>query len=255
MTAFYETVARYYDAELGDRIDDLQLFSHLANQYGDPIFDVGCGTGRVILHLAQEGYQVDGIDDSREMLNRLDTRLTIMPHLKEYVSYTEGDVLTYETGKKYKLVLLSYNALMHFHEQETQIQLLDKLRSIIADDGLLVLDLPNAGEVFATRETDAIIFDREFIEPETGHLVTLQSHSYLDRVTQLLHVTWIYDEMTGDGFVKRLRMPHILRYFFYPEVKLLLERCNFQVDEVYGSTDEDPFEDGCERMVIYASPS
>lgn len=254
MTAFYETIARYYDAELGDRIDDLQLFSRLADEYGDPIFDVGCGTGRVILHLAQEGYQVHGIDDSREMLNRLDTRLTIMPHLKEFVSYTEGDILTYETEQKYKLVLLSYNALMHFHEQETQIQLLHKLRSIIAEDGLLVLDLPNAGEVFATRETDAIIFDREFVEPETGHLVTLQSHSYLDRVTQLLHVTWIYDEMTGDGFVKRLRMPHILRYFFYPEVKLLLERCGFDVVDVFGSTDEDPFEDGCERMVIYASP-
>lgn len=254
MTAFYETVARYYDAELGDRIDDLQLFSRLAGEYGDPIFDVGCGTGRVILHLAQEGYQVDGIDDSREMLNRLDTRLTIMPHLKEFVSYTEGDILSFDTEKKYKLVLLSYNALMHFHEQETQIQLLDKLRSIIAEDGLLVLDLPNSGEVFATRETDAILFDREFVEPETGHLVTLQSHSYLDRVTQLLHVTWIYDEMTGDGFVKRLRMPHILRYFFFPEVKLLLERCGFDVDDVFGSTDEDPFEDGCERMVIYASP-
>ena len=255
MSAFYETVARYYDAELGDRIDDLQMFSRLAGEYGDNIFDVGCGTGRVMLHLAQEGYQVDGIDDSREMLNRLDTRLKIMPHLKEYVSYTEGDVLTYETDKKYNLVLLSYNALMHFHEQSTQIQLLSNLRKIVAEDGLLVLDLPNSGEVFATRESDAILFDREFVEPETGHLVTLQSHSYLDRVTQLLHVTWIYDEMTADGFVKRLRMSHILRYFFYPEVKLLLERCGFDVVDVFGSTDEDPFEDGCDRMVIYASPS
>lgn len=254
MTAFYETIARYYDAEVGDRVDDLQLYSRLAEEYGSPIFDVGCGTGRVILHLAQEGYDAHGIDDSREMLNRLDTKLSHMPYLNEYITYTQGDVLSFETEQKYKLVLLTYNALMHFHTQQIQMMLLDKLHSITASDGLLVLDLPNAGEIFASQETDAILLDREFIEPETGHLVMLQSHSYLDRTTQLLHVNWIYDEITGDGIVKRLRVPHVLRYFFFPEIKLLLERCNFEITGVYGSTDEAPFEDGCERMVIYAKP-
>jgi hypothetical protein len=44
MTAFYETIARYYDAEVGDKTDDLWLYSQLAETYGEPIFDVGCGT-------------------------------------------------------------------------------------------------------------------------------------------------------------------------------------------------------------------
>lgn len=254
MTAFYETIARYYDAEVGGRIDDLQLYSELAQRYGDPIFDVGCGTGRVLLHLAQEGYHVHGIDDSRAMLDRLDRKVAALPHLAEYIHYFEGDVLRLETTQRYQLVLLTYNALMHFHEQSVQIALLQKLHSITAQEGLLVLDLPNAGETFATQETDAILLDREFVEPESGHLVMLQSQSYLDRTTQLLHVTWIYDEITGDGTLKRLRVPHILRYFFYPEIKLLLERCNFNIIGVYGNTDGDPFQDGCERMLIYAQP-
>lgn len=254
MTAFYETIARYYDAEIGGRTDDLQLYSRLADEYGGPIFDVGCGTGRVLLHLAQEGYHVHGIDDSRAMLDRLDNKLAAMPHLADYVSYTEGDVLTSESDQQYKLTLLTYNALMHFHTQPIQIMLLDRLHAITDPDGLLVLDLPNAGDIFATQETDAILLDREFIEPETGHLIMLSSHSYLDRVTQLLHVTWIYDEIAGDGTLKRLRVPHVMRYVFFPELKLLLERCHFEVVGVYGSTDEDPFEDGAERMIVYAKP-
>lgn len=254
MSAFYETVARYYDAETGGKTDDLLMYSRLAETYGAPIFDVGCGTGRVLLHLAQEGYAVHGIDDSRSMLNRLDNKLNAMPHLNEFVSYSEGDVLTFETDERYKMVLLTYNALMHFHLQSTQIQLLENLHKIMADDGLLVLDLPNAGETFATQETDAILLDREFIEPESGHLVMLQSHSYLDRTTQLLHVTWIYDEVTGDGTLKRLRVPHVLRYYFFPEIKLLLERCSFEITGVFGGTEEEAFEDGAERMIIYAKP-
>lgn len=254
MTAFYETIARYYDAEVGDKTDDLIMYSRLAETYGGPIFDVGCGTGRVLLHLAQEGYSVHGIDDSRQMLDRLDNKLKALPHLKDYVSYSEGDILKFESDEQYSLILLTYNALMHFHTQETQIQLLQCLYAITAEDGLLVLDLPNAGEVFATQDTDALVLDRKFIEPESGHLVMVSSVSYMDRTTQLLQVDWIYDEIDADGVVRRLLAPHILRYFFFPEIKLLLERTGFEVTGVYGGSDEEPFEDGCERMVIYAQP-
>jgi SAM-dependent methyltransferase len=254
MSAFYEMVARYYDAEVGDKTDDLQLYSQLAADYGAPIFDVGCGTGRVLLHLAQEGYRVHGIDDSQQMLDRLDNKLKALPHLYEQISYTAGDIMRFTSDRTYRLVLLTYNALMHFHTQDQQLQLLATLHDLTADDGMLVIDLPNAGEIFATQETDALIVDRRFLEPESGHMVMLQSTSYLDRVTQLMRVQWIYDEITADGTVKRLFAPHVLRYFFYPELKLLLERVRFSIVGVYGGYEGEPFEDGCERMIVYASP-
>jgi SAM-dependent methyltransferase len=254
MTAFYTTVARFYDAETADRTDDLALYSRLAEAYGSPIFDVGCGTGRVLLHLAQENHSTHGVDNNSAMLERLDNRLNALPHLKEYVTYENADILTYKSKTRYSLVLLTYNALMHFHQQDIQLTLLKRLRSIIAEDGRLIIDLPNAGETFATQDSDALILDRTFIEPQSGNMVMLHSTSYLDRVTQLLHVKWIYDEIDADGVVKRLFVPHILRYFFYPEMQLLLKATGFEVEDVYGGCDEEPFEDGCERMVIIAKP-
>ncbi len=252
MSAFYTTVAKYYDAETGDKTDDLILYSQLAEQHGAPILDVGCGTGRVVLHLAQEGYAVTGIDNDRAMLNRLDTKLQYMPHLRNKLTIIEGDVLmaTYDTP--FKLILLTYNALMHFHEQATQIQLLKQLHSTLDDNSLLIIDLPNAGDVFGSQDTDNIVFERTFLEPENGHLIMLQSISQLNRTTQLLHVQWIYDEIDEDGVVHRLIAPHILRYYFYAEMQLLLSLCGFTITAVYGDTDQSPFEDGSERMIIYA---
>jgi hypothetical protein len=166
----------------------------------------------------------------------------------------QGDVLTYSLERQFRLTLVPYNGLMHFHDQETQLAALRRLRAWTADDGLLVLDLPNAGEVFATQETDAVMMERTFLEPESGHMVMQQSFSYLDRTQQLLRVTWIYDEITADGVVKRTFAPLVLYYYFFSEVKLLLQMAGFDVEAVYGDTDYGPFEDGCERMIVFARP-
>jgi len=117
---------------------------------------------------------------------------------------------------------------------------------------MLVLDLPNAGDVYATEDTDALIFERTFLEPETGHLVMQQSVSMLDRTAQILRVTWIYDEITADGTLKRTFAPLTLYYYFFSEMKLLLAAAGFEVEEVYGGLDYSDYEDGSTRMVIFA---
>lgn len=254
MSAFYTMVAKYYDAETGDRTDDLLMYSRLAEVYGGPILDIGCGTGRILLHLAQEGYAAHGIDNNRAMLDRLELKLKALGHLRQHIRVYEGDVLQVDPKERYALILLTYNALMHFHDQDQQLALLRRLRAWVANGGLLVIDLPNAGETFATQDTDAITYERSFLDPETGHLVMLQSISRLDRTTQLLDVQWIYDEIGEDGALRRLVVPHRLRYYFCPEIRLLLMLSGFEVQDVFGDTDEGPFEEGCERMVVYARP-
>jgi hypothetical protein len=81
------------------------------------------------------------------------------------------------------------------------------------------------------------------------------SISTLDRTDQLLRINWIYDEVTGDGTVKRTIAPVTFRFFFYSEVRLLLQLSGFTVEAVYGSPELDPYEDGCERMIVLARPS
>lgn len=252
--SFYKTIARFYDAENSDKIDDIQLYAELAEEYGGPIIDIGCGTGRVMMPLARAGYEVHGIDNEKAMLDRAELYRTQLKLDPKNMILHYGDVLTYQLDKKFPLVLVPYNGMMHFHSQEAQLAVLKKLREWVENDGLLVLDLPNAGEVFASQDTSSITLERTFLEPETGHIVMQQSVSFLDRVSQLFKVTWIYDEITSDGTVKRTFAPIMLYYYFYSEMRLLLQQAGFEIEAVYGDVDYAPFEDGCERMVILAKP-
>ena len=252
--SFYVTIARYYDAEHQDKTDDLLMYAELAAEYGGPIFEVGSGTGRVMFHLAKAGYDVHGIDIEPAMLDRARQRAQEEPSLKKRLQFIQNDILKFKTDQKYPLVIVPYNGLMHFHAQQQQIDVLRRLHDLMTPDALLVLDLPNPADAFAAQDSDAMIFEKTFLEPDTGHLVMQYSVSNLDRTEQLIRINWIYDEVGGDGTVKRTFAPVVFRYFFYSEVQLLLQVSGFTVEAVYGSPELDPYEDGCERMIVFARP-
>ena len=254
MAGFYAQIARYYDAEHSDKSDDLAFYEYLIETSGHgPLLEIGCGSGRVLFHLAQQLETVHGIDSEAAMLARARRRLAQTPPSQQMrIRLLHGDVLQLEPPQRYCYVLLSYNCLMHFHEQETQLALLQRLHAWLQPEGLLVIDLPNAGEVFTSAVSDALTLERSFVDNETGHLIMLQGSSQLDRVTQEMHTTWIYDEIDGDGVVHRTLAPAVFRHFFWPELALLLRQSDFVIDASYGDYEQGPFEDGCARMIVLA---
>lgn len=253
MTEFYDKIARFYDAENVEMTDDLALYSDLAGVYGDPILDVGSGTGRVMLHLAQEGYHCVGVDTSPQMIARGKRKVSFLGgDVAGKAEFIEGDILTYNAPRRFKMILLPYHAFMHFPDQDEQLRALKQLAGNLADEGIMVFDLPNAGEAFSTQDDHTISLERTFIDPETGHLIMQQSVSALNRVTQHLHITWIYDEVGDDGAVKRLVAPLKLRYVFFDELRLLLMLNGLEVMEVYGDYGGEAFIDGSPKMIVIA---
>ena len=60
--------ARVYDAIWEGEYDDLPFYSWLLGAPRGRLLELGCGTGRILLPLAMEGWKCDGIDTSPEML-------------------------------------------------------------------------------------------------------------------------------------------------------------------------------------------
>lgn len=253
MAGFYATIARYYDAEHHDKDEDLPLYSEMAEEYGGPVLIVGSGTGRVALHLARLGYTVHGIEMERAMLERARRKLDALPEeVRARVNLHAGDALTLPLEVQANVTIIPYNTLMHFHEQEAQLRLLGRIRQWTAPGGVLIIDLPNAGEAFAGMDTGAVTLERTFLEPESGHLVMQHSVSELDRVEQIMSVTWIYDEIGEDGVVQRTLAPLTNRYFFFAEMQLLLRAGGFHEVDVFGDFDFSDFVDGAPRMIVLA---
>jgi len=249
---FYDTIARYYDAENENMTYDLELYSSIAARVDGRILDIGCGTGRVTLHLAGEGHKLSGIDASSAMLARAQRKVKNRIDLVDNVTLYEGNAIDFQYPEKYGLIIVPYNTLMHFHTPEDQLALLRHLPDAMNNDGLMVIDLPNAGETFGSMDDNGVRLERSFIEPESGHMVMQQSVSILNRTDQLQHITWIYDEIGENAVLHRTVAPLTLRYVFPNELDLMFRLCGLERIECYGDYDQGLFEEGCERLIVVA---
>jgi SAM-dependent methyltransferase len=71
--------AIWHDVECGAYRADLTLWEQLAEEADGPVLDLGCGTGRVALHLARRGHSVIALDVDHELVAALDERADGLP--------------------------------------------------------------------------------------------------------------------------------------------------------------------------------
>jgi SAM-dependent methyltransferase len=244
----YSLLARYYDLENAAFTEDLEFWIELAEEHGSPVLELGCGTGRVLLPLAQRGFAVTGVDNSPEMLARLNEKL-LLGRLKAAPVIVEADVATFSLDTRFVLALMPFNTLMHALTPQAQIVTLTNIRRHVQPGAVLALDVINPVQAYAANE-QGLTLERTF--SDGAHTVQQFSQLTLDRAAQLAHITWLYDSVGPEGGVRRTTVPLTLRYIFPGELRLLLERCGFTLTHLYGDYDRSPFADSSARMLVIA---
>src|SRR6185312_13863028 len=100
----------WHDVECGSYVEDLPLWRSLAAEYGDPVLDVGAGTGRVTLDLARSGYRVTALDRDPALLAALtDRALGRNPNIvtvSSQVATVVADAREFDLGERFPLIIV-----------------------------------------------------------------------------------------------------------------------------------------------------
>src|ERR1700733_11747223 len=98
----------WHDVECGAYAEDLPLWRSLAASRGDPVLDVGAGTGRVALDLAHAGYRVTALDQDPELLAALEKRLADNSRIARDICQTAvADARDFDLGeRRFPLVIV-----------------------------------------------------------------------------------------------------------------------------------------------------
>src|ERR1700694_4871385 len=105
-SALYDSfIADYYDESpvVRGRLQDVAFYREAAREFGDPVLELGCGTGRVTLALAQAGMRVAGLDLSERMLEHaVKKRAALFTEERERVHLVQGDMAQFDLGEKFR---------------------------------------------------------------------------------------------------------------------------------------------------------
>ncbi|HKW08583.1 MAG TPA: class I SAM-dependent methyltransferase, partial [Candidatus Dormibacteraeota bacterium] len=74
-TWHYGLVARWWAEFNMAEPHELDYWRRAIKRYGEPAIDLGCGTGRFLVPLRREGFDIDGSDVSEDMLAEVRTQL------------------------------------------------------------------------------------------------------------------------------------------------------------------------------------
>ncbi len=242
-----EILATYYDDEYGHKSDDINFYlQHALNV--DRVLEIGIGTGRVAIPLAQQGVAVFGIDSSIPMLRRLMEKCSRLYPLS--VNCCCADMRTLCLNVTFPLITMPFRVFLHNLSQSDQIQTLKRLYHHLEDDGLLLFDvIVPLYPVLA-----ASVWQDEFSETraEGNDKLTIRTKINHDPVKQHLHIHNDYNV----GNENNTTMGHYsYRYVFRYEMEALLTLCGFRVEEVYGGFDAKPYSYHSGLMVFKARKS
>ena len=253
--AVYDQVAEYYDLEYGDFAEDLPLYLQLAHRSGSPVLDIGCGTGRVTVALAEAGFHVTGIDESAPMLARAQARLRARDDLAGRVELLQTGASDYCNEARFRLAIMALTTFAHFQTPAEQSEVLTSVRRCLSPHGRLVMDLANP-DLAEFRQNDRLLMLHwQRSVPHKQQLIQKWLTFHLEQENQLQIYTLMYDTIGADGNVRRTVVTMPLRYTFRYEAELLLERTGFAVETVFGSYQMDPFDSDSERMILVAVPT
>ncbi|MGD2039432.1 MAG: class I SAM-dependent methyltransferase [Anaerolineae bacterium] len=247
----FDVYARFYELDYGAFDSDLVLFQQFAARTGSPVLDMACGTGRVLLPLARQGYQVTGVDNSEAMLAIAREKVTA-EGLHDRVVLHHQDMRQLDLGRRFNLVLVALNSFTHLASLDDQLSTLARMYQHLQPGGVLVLDLFNPDLDRLLGFQGQVTLDKTMLDEETGHQVMRFRTEKVDFGRQILHMTYIVDEVDSQGTVKRTLFPFHMRYIFRYELELLLRYTGFALEAIYGSYDLDPFEGDSGKMIAVA---
>lgn len=251
----YQVAAKHYDDAYGAMRDlvDAPFYLNLAREFGGPVLEIGCGTGRVLLPIARAGIEIHGVDNSGPMLGVLQESLAREnPEVSGKVTLHPGDMRDFRIGRKFPLVTIPFRPMQHMYTVEDQLAALKSAAAHLADGGTLAFDVffprfdrvPLAiGEERLEAEwvsrTDAGILYRRFVRKEAD-----------DKVSQNYSVTFIFRSFRDGELTLEETDSLKMSYYTYPHLRALFLQANLEVAEEYGSFEKTPLDNSAVEMIF-----
>jgi SAM-dependent methyltransferase len=241
-TSAYDRIARLYDPWSRSVVEDVAFYvaeaRKAAGRAGGPprtaVVELGVGTGRIAVPVAEAGVDLIGVDTSRGMLDVCRSRAEAAG-VADRLDLRIGDFRHPPVTERVPLVMCPFRAYLHLSDDGERLSALEAGRELLVPGGLLAFD------VFAPSPEDVEETHGRWIEREPD----IWERARWDEEGRRLTL-----DVRGDGIETTLT----LAWISAAEWQGLLERAGFRIEACYGWFDRSPYAGGEDSIWLARRP-
>jgi SAM-dependent methyltransferase len=232
-------IAQAWDVLRGDTSgwDDRPFYLAAIRAYGEPALDVGCGTGRLLLDYLEQGIDIDGVDNSPDMLalcREKAARLGLRPNL--HLQPMEALVLP----RRYRTIIVPSSSFQLVLDPADASRAMAGFFGHLELGGALVMPFLVLGR---DEPAGGISWVKERIRPD-GSIVRRHAFARYDPTTQLEHTRDVYEVIRHGEVVEREehRRSPATRSYTLEQAERLYRDAGFTVERIVGGFTDSPFD-------------
>jgi SAM-dependent methyltransferase len=218
-----------------------QFYLDESRRVGGRVLELGCGSGRLTIPIAQAGVDITGADLSQSMLDAARSKAVTAGVAIEFV---QADMRTFDLGHPFAVIVIPGNSLLHLLSIDELKQCFRRVRSQLTSGGKFVFDISKwdlARLAVGPEERRPVM---------TAGNIAIEETAEFDSATQVRRILW-YVKNTASGETRVI--DHSLRVIFPQELLLLIELTGFRLDVRYGEFTREPFGPSSPRQVCICS--
>ena len=247
MNIGYKVGELIYDANIYDGLNtflsDLQFYKKwLPKNKEAEILELCCGTGRLTIPIAKDGYSICGVDYTPSMLEQAKMKAI---EAELVIDFIEADIRMLDLQEKFDLIFIPFNSIHHLYRNEDLFNALGCVRNHLKAGGIFLLDCFNPNIQYIVEHEKEPIEIAEYTTKDGREVLIKQIMRYESK-TQINRIEWHYFINSEFDSVQNLDM----RLFFPQELDSYLEWNGFEILHKFGSFEEEAFCDYSEKQIF-----
>ena len=214
----------FYDLEKPEApLVELSFYIEYAKKAKGIILEPMCGSGRFLLPLLEQGFQVEGIDASSYMLSSLRKkcdRRRLNPLLHETMLQKA------RLNKKFSLIIIPSGSFCLIHEENDIKEALETMFDLLEPDGKLVFEIEMV-TMLSEEKKQCHFWCGRFVKKPDGSMILLSTFPYYDEKTQIDTTICKYELIQKNQIIQTEVEEFCLRLYKAGEIEQFLQNAGF----------------------------
>jgi SAM-dependent methyltransferase len=219
-----------YDLENQDFEPDGPFFLDYARKLNGSVLELGCGTGRITIPLAQNNINITGLDVVPGMIQRAKQKAGNLS-----IQWVIDDIRRFNLNQVFRLIFETGSVFQHLLTRKDQVSYLARVKEHLDDDGRFIFGLmfPHP-ELLISDETEKEWYQ---YKDNKGNNIVVTGTELYDPIRQVKLETAYrrWTDINGNELLKIA--PLSLRYTFPQEIETLLFYNGFDIVDKFGDCD------------------